>query len=101
MSAVIFVSAQLRPGKIRMPKLRRILEGLRPDLRQYAVGDSDVANRDRPAKKPPRKKHMAWLLAKERDGLRSLDREPHDCAGGSIDAARQVNGDYGAGLRVH
>src|SRR5262249_36809588 len=86
---------------MRMPELRRILEGLWPDIRQYAVGDSDVADRDRPAKKPPWKKHMAGLLAKERDGLRRLDGEPHDCAGRSVDAARQVYGDDGAFLRVH
>ena len=101
MSAVVLMSAQLRPRKMREPKLRRVLEGLGPDVRQYAIGYSDIGNPDGSTKKPTRKKHMARLLAKECDGLRSLDGKPHDGAGGPVDAARQIHGDDRGGLRIH
>ena len=93
MTAAVFVALRLGPRETALPQRRCIGPGLRPNIRQHVVANSDIGDPDLAAMQPPGQEEMARLAPEERHRRQRLDAGAHDIAGGAVDAARNVDGD--------
>ena len=102
-AAGVFVAFRAHPRQRGAPDGGRVDEGLRRDARERRLGDADLGEPDRAAKRAAGHEQVPGLEPEESDARARLDRDAAHLAGSSVDAGGDVDREHapaGAGESI-